>query len=288
MAEDNTTEGALTLTKLEQKSELPWIFQVPFISFMLFGLKRIWQERIVLVVQLVTMLLIITIFSSIYQVTPFEELSDEIHITASLMIWYVLTTELMLFLCGGHCYKEIKGDINGGQFSSTVQQPKSYLRVKFWTYLGSNLLRIVFFTVFGMLLAYYLADMFPYSGLHFFMWLITLIIGSLIYFLMVFMVSLTEVWGAYSNAVMWINQKMLFLFGGLFLPIQIYPEWMQSLAWWTPYPALLNVPAMMAFQPSLDTMVSYFLHQLVWFVVMLLAAIYLQSRAYHCILNRGY
>jgi ABC-2 type transport system permease protein len=45
------------------------------------------------------------------------------------------------------------------------------------------------------------------------------------------------------SPVFWVWQNMLFVFGGLMLPIGIYPEVMQRIAALTPFPVILAGPA---------------------------------------------
>jgi len=43
--------------------------------------------------------------------------------------------------------------------------------------------------------------------------------------------------------VFWVWQKLLFVFGGLMLPIRLYPPLMQRFAAFTPFPDILAGPA---------------------------------------------
>lgn len=68
-------------------------------------------------------------------------------------------------------------------------------------------------------------------------------------------------------------QKMLFLFGGLLLPLEIYPDWMQTIAWATPFPAILYGPASYAFDKSGGEIALLLFIQSLWVVLTSLAAI---------------
>ena len=47
--------------------------------------------------------------------------------------------------------------------------------------------------------------------------------------------------------MMWSWSKLVFVLGGLFLPLEIYPDWLRALARYTPFSAMLWGPARMAF-----------------------------------------
>ena len=53
------------------------------------------------------------------------------------------------------------------------------------------------------------------------------------------------------NAFVWIYQKMAFIFGGLIIPLDFYPAWMQTIARLLPFSAMLYLPAHLFVSPSL-------------------------------------
>ena len=52
--------------------------------------------------------------------------------------------------------------------------------------------------------------------------------------------------------VFWIYQKLLFTVGGLFLPMEMLPDWLRKIAVWLPFRYVTNVPARLfvAFEPG--------------------------------------
>jgi ABC-2 type transport system permease protein len=58
--------------------------------------------------------------------------------------------------------------------------------------------------------------------------------------------------------VYWVWQKLVFVLGGLFVPLEIYPGWLREIALWTPFAAMLHGPGRMAFgwQPELALLVA--------------------------------
>jgi ABC-2 type transport system permease protein len=56
-------------------------------------------------------------------------------------------------------------------------------------------------------------------------------------------IGLTAFWIGDVSPLFWIAQKLLFIFGGLMLPLSLYPGWMQRVAYATPFPSMLAGPA---------------------------------------------
>jgi tetratricopeptide (TPR) repeat protein len=56
-------------------------------------------------------------------------------------------------------------------------------------------------------------------------------------------IGITAFWLQDASPVYWIWQKLMFVFGGLILPLDAYPEWLREIAAWTPFHALVYGPA---------------------------------------------
>ena len=66
------------------------------------------------------------------------------------------------------------------------------------------------------------------------------------------------------SPVFWVVQKLLFVFGGLMLPIELYPRAMQIAAAWTPFPVMLAGPASFVLRQSAADWLTLALEQLAW------------------------
>ena len=56
-------------------------------------------------------------------------------------------------------------------------------------------------------------------------------------------VGLSAFWLHDSMPAYLIWQKLAFICGGLFVPLDVYPSWLRNAAAWTPFPTLLYAPA---------------------------------------------
>ena len=60
-------------------------------------------------------------------------------------------------------------------------------------------------------------------------------------------IGLSSVWLTDCAPVYWIWQKCAFIFGGLMLPLEVYPAWLREIALRTPFAALMYGPGRMVF-----------------------------------------
>jgi ABC-2 type transport system permease protein len=254
-------------------------------GFVVLGWRRGMSERLLIAVPIVTYTLLVAVFASIFRATPLGELPERIRVGAPALIWYLAITEMITF-AGGYTFQEVRADVLDGQFVASLARPMSYIATKFWGWLGHTTLRVVVFFSVGIALATALSGSFTDWRLLPLIW-ICVTIGALTHGIIYCALALLEVWGPYARPAMWISQKFCFLLGGLLLPIRFYPGWLQALAWFTPYPAILNVPGRLALAPTGAQMVQGLAIQIFWLLALLGLAFFVQYRATKKILSAG-
>ena len=84
--------------------------------------------------------------------------------------------------------------------------------------------------------------------------------------------GLTAFWLGDVSPLFWIWQKLLFIFGGLMLPLSLYPEWMQRVAAYTPFPSILAGPAGFTIGGGADEALALVWHLCGWGLVLALLA----------------
>jgi viologen exporter family transport system permease protein len=66
-------------------------------------------------------------------------------------------------------------------------------------------------------------------------------------------IGLLAFWLQDVAPIYWVWQKLMFVLGGLMLPLEVYPEFIQHAAVLTPFPSLLAAPASFVLGTSLMT-----------------------------------
>jgi ABC-2 type transport system permease protein len=62
----------------------------------------------------------------------------------------------------------------------------------------------------------------------------------------------------------WIYQKFIFILGGMMIPIDFYPPWLQAISRATPFAYIMYGPARLFVSPSLERFTELFIGQLIW------------------------
>jgi ABC-2 type transport system permease protein len=67
---------------------------------------------------------------------------------------------------------------------------------------------------------------------------------------------------------MWIYQKFVFILGGFLIPLDFYPNWLQTIAKSLPFAYMIYGPSKLFVAPSMELLFSVLSMQAVWITVL--------------------
>jgi len=167
------------------------------------------------------------------------------------LVWYLAATEWIL-LSAPPIHIEIQEAIRRGDVVYRLGRPVSYVIAEFAAGLGLLAVRAPVLGLTAFLCAFAFTGRTPP--------LIALVIvvpfGLAAAALMTALhlwIGLLAFWLQDVSPVYWVWQKLMFVLGGLMLPLDLYPEFIQRAAAFTPFPVLLAEPASLVARSSLVT-----------------------------------
>lgn len=159
-------------------------------------------------------------------------------------VWYIAVTEWVM-LSQPRSFVVIERDVHSGDIAAMLTRPISYPAIKLAESLGELIPSLCVLGVVGASTAFALAGAAPREPLGLLAALALGLLGSLLWSLCNILIGLSAFWLHDSTPVYWIWQKGAFVLGGLFVPLELYPRWLYTLAAWSPFSALINGPASM-------------------------------------------
>jgi ABC-2 type transport system permease protein len=149
-------------------------------------------------------------------------------------LWYLTFTEA-IELSQSRIFIQISEEVKDGTIAYQLGRPYSYIAYWVSKAMGENLVKLVPMLVEGFILASLLIGVLPgyLSALP--IGLIVLTGGILIGTLMQVCIGLLAFWFEEVMPFWWIIQKLVFVIGGMFIPIDFYPDWLQGIAKMTPF-----------------------------------------------------
>jgi ABC-2 type transport system permease protein len=157
------------------------------------------------------------------------------------LVWYLAATEWVL-LSTPTRHLEIQEDVRRGDVAYQLPRPISYPRAALAQCLGALLVRAPFLAIVAGSAAWAFTGRLP--GLRELSWLVPFgMLAAAVLAELYVALGLLSFWLTDASPLYWVASKLVFVLGGLMLPLELYPEWVQVVAACTPFPSLLSGPA---------------------------------------------
>lgn len=158
------------------------------------------------------------------------------------VVWYLAMTETIM-LSTSRVFVEIGEAVRAGDVAYTLARPLSFPLYQAANSLGNSAPRFLLNLLTGALvvtvgmrqLAGSLPGLLAFLGLA----ALALVLDAL----MAVLIGLLAFWIEEVEPAFWIYHKLLFTVGGLFLPLEMFPAWLQRVARWLPFQFITYAPA---------------------------------------------
>lgn len=195
-------------------------------------------------------------------------------------LWYLMLAETIV-LSRPRMAQQIAAQVRDGSIAYLLNKPYSFLLYQAAFSLGDSALRMLFNGLAGGAVVWLLVGPPPALwGLP--LVLVAMALGWMIDFCVAALLGLTAFFSEEVTAFEWIYNKLLFLLGGLLIPLDFFPEWLQRVAKALPFAAAIYGPARLFVSPSISAFAGLLAVQLGWIcgLGLLVAFAYRQGTAY--------
>jgi ABC-2 type transport system permease protein len=254
-------------------------------AFVLLGWRRAVAERAALAGRLALYLLILVIFRQLWLATPLQELAQPSP-TAEEMLWYVAVTEWVVFAAGTP-YRTVEEHIRSGQIESALLRPLPYAAATLAEWSGATAFYLLAIGAAGLATAAALTGTIPLTAASALPLLLAGALGSAIALLFQLQLGYAVAWLGTSAPLFWIWQKLLFVFGGLLLPLTFYPQALRGVAEFGPFAAILFAPGSLVLAPAGTSVAAILGQQVAWLMVIALATALVDRAAAIRLTERG-
>ena len=182
---------------------------------------------------------ILGVFSSLWRAVA--EAGVPIAANPKALVWYLAATEWIV-LSVPQIHLEIQEAIRRGDVVYRLGRPSSYVLAEFAGGLGVLALRLPFLGVTAFACALAFTGWMPPLGAVATVVPFGIVAAALLTALYVW-IGVLAFWLQDIWPVFWVWQKLMFVLGGLMLPLELYPRIVQRVAVLTPFPAMLFGPA---------------------------------------------
>jgi ABC-2 type transport system permease protein len=207
------------------------------------------------------------IFYQLWKVTFSAAGTEAINgMTLYSTMWYLMMAET-IELSKPRIANTISDNVKDGSIAYILNKPYDFLLYQFSNSMGETVFRAVVNAVFGAVIVWWMVGPPPapigwaFAALAIFgTWVMNFCISCLIG-LSAFLVE--EV-----SPFLWIYQKFVFILGGFLIPLDFYPDWLQSIARALPFAYMVYGPSKLFIAPSIELLINILGMQVVWVVVL--------------------
>jgi len=217
---------------------------VKYLAIAVAAAQRATRERGELAGRAAFLVLILFIFSRVWHVVLARDAG--LGIGEADLIWYLAVTEWCV-LAVPPIFLAIEADVRSGDVAYQLVRPVSYVGARVAEAAGEATVRLAVLGAVGATAAWLVAGGLPASARGLMLVPPLVLLSSLLAVLSVTAIGLSAFWIVDTSPVMWIWSKLVFVLGGLFLPLEMYPTWLRTLARCSPFPAMLWGPGRMTF-----------------------------------------
>lgn len=235
-------------------------------AFVALGWRQAAADRAGTVGRLALYWLILLIFWALWKATPLHELGRP-GLDAVRLFWYMAVTECVV-IAVGFPYRAIERDILTGEIAAALSRPLPYAAAVLAEWIGAACCRLLLLTLGGLVLGVWLTGTIAIAPVAVPALLVSTMLAVLLALLCHLQLGYAAAWVGTPAPLFWIWQKLLFVLGGLMIPLTLYPEPFGSLAIASPFGAMVFAPASMVLDASRHTMAEALALQLLWLVLL--------------------
>ncbi|NBI31083.1 ABC transporter permease [Chengkuizengella marina] len=208
------------------------------------------------------MIVILFVFIKLWGVA-FADHQSIAGITYEQTLWYLVVTEAIIMskISIGNV---ISREVISGSLAYTLGRPYNYLLYHFFNGFGESIIRLAINVIAGSTLVFLFVGPPAVELWVVFPVMITILFAIIIDFLITAMISFLAFFTEEVSGFFFVYQKILFILGGLLIPIDFFPEWLQEFSGLLPFQLILYAPAKLFINFSVETFNYIILQQFLW------------------------
>jgi ABC-2 type transport system permease protein len=235
------------------------IFKISLVNSLAYPAELIMRSAMILI--------FMWVFFQLWNVTFLASESETINgLSLRDTMWYLLLAET-LELGRPRLSRTISEQVKDGSIAYILNRPYHFLMYQFSNGLGESLPRMAGLFVLGSGLVWSMAGP-PPPLANWPLAFLSLALAWCLHFCVNCLIGLAAFIAEEVAPFEWIYQKLVFILGGMLIPLDFYPAWLQSIARSLPFAYMMYGPARLFVRPDAALTGQLFLGQALWLLVM--------------------
>lgn len=210
---------------------------------------------------------IIFVFANIWRVVFASTGTNIISgFTYPMMIWYLVLTEAIT-ISQGKIITEIGKEMISGEIANYLNKPYNYIFYKYSSTIGTSISTFFLILIIAGITALIFAGPIEFDWANLIFVLIASFLGITLHFTLMATLGILCLWLEDSRSLNFLYQKIIFVAGGMLVPLDIFPTWFSSICFLLPFSYAVYAPAVLFVKFSFDNFVQTVAIQLFWIIV---------------------
>jgi len=231
------------------------IFKTQVINSLAYPGEILWRSLAILI--------FLWVFTFLWRVAYANADTDTlVGLTLQDTLWYLMLAET-IELSRPRFAQAIAQSVKDGSIAYLLSKPYDFLLYQMSVNAGDTIFRFILTITFGSTLVWYMAGP-PPDPRGWPLTLIAIAAGWVINFCLTALIGLAAFVTEEVAPFEWIYQKFIFILGGMMIPIDFYPEWLQAISRATPFAYIMYGPARLFVDPSPERFLTLLAGQMIW------------------------
>ncbi len=209
------------------------------------AVRRVLNARSALLLTAAFYTLVVGVLSMVWRAATKANDGMIVGYSTAALTWYVCTSEAVTVSMNARLMSDVGADIISGAVAVELLRPVSVLRQRIATEFGTVLPRLAICALTGLVFAL-IVDGGPPNRVALVLTVPSMVLAVLLNITAQHAFASASFWIRETGAAWFLYQKLVFMLGGMLIPLQLLPQWMHSIALATPFPSMSYIPARLA------------------------------------------
>ena len=185
------------------------------------------------------------------------------------MLWYLVMSESVVSGSQGRTLSyRLTDDIKSGNIVQALNKPYNFVVYYFSSTIGSTFIRVAISIAMSGAVIWLLLGPPQINITELPFVAVSVALAIILQFFVYFSISMLAFWFEDVAAFRWITEKLIFVLGGMLIPLSFFPQWMQTLAQVLPYSYMSYSPSYLFVNFTINGFIDTVALQALWLVVL--------------------
>lgn len=221
--------------------------------------------------------LILYVFVNLWSIIYHDKIIIE-GFTLAMILWYLVMTESIV-TSHGRVLDDIGDEVISGEIANYLNKPYNYVLYKYAYSIGNAILKFFITFIIGATITLIFIGPINVSLISIPFILLIILLAISLHFIIMALLGIFALWFEDPRALAFIYHKIVFTIGGMLLPLDFFPAWLETISKWLPFSYIAYHPARLFVDFSMQSFISVFIMEVLW-IMIISVIVYIVYKSY--------